>query len=124
MKKQVLLAALSLLSIAPNALVAKTLEQAYIDSYVGRTGMPVPTWVESPVIGTDYIGTTVDVKFTVDERGQPYGIVAMSAAEDEVIEKVITAVSRWEFIPLRDGNGKPKSANVALPVRIIERQTR
>jgi len=119
MKKQLIQLALGLgLSFLPIVVSAKTVEQAYVDSYRGQTKFPIPISVEQPIVGMEYVGAAVDLKFIVDERGRPHQIVALTPADDKFLDSVVDAVSRWEFLPRRDANGEPVSSKVILPVRI------
>jgi hypothetical protein len=125
MKKQVIQQALSLgLSLLPLVVSAKTREQVYLESYRGQSGIPIPIAVERPIVSTEYIGTQVDLRFVVDERGRARDIVAATPAEPEVVEKLVDAVSRWEFMPLRDLAGNPRSSRVKLPMRIAKPERR
>jgi hypothetical protein len=121
MKMQLVLLVLGFsLSISPIALTAKTVEELYVDSYRGQTGTPIPVSIEKPVVGTEYVGSGVDLKFVVDESGRPSGFVALTPADEKFLDRVVDAVSRWEFEPLRDANGQPVASKVRLPVRIVK----
>ena len=122
MKKQVLAALLSLgLGVVP-ALAVKSIEQAYVDSYHGRTGIPIPLEVKAPIVGTEFVGSEVELEFSVDESGRPRRIVSRTPVPNELMRKVMNAVERWEFEPLRDADGRPIPARVLLPVRITKPQ--
>lgn len=124
MKKQMITWALLLgLSATPAALAARSIEQAYVDSYRGRTDTPVPVSVERPIVGNEFAGETVEIKFTVDEEGRPRDVRTDSPAPDELVERVIDAVEQWDFAPLRGADGEPVPAKVMLPV-IIRRSLR
>jgi hypothetical protein len=121
MKKQVLAALLSLGLCAAPAIAIQSVEQAYIDSYRGRTGTPIPVEVKTPIVSTKYAGSEVKLEFSVDESGRPRRMVSRTPVPIDLMRKVMAAVERWEFIPLRDANGQPIPARVILPVRIKQR---
>ena len=64
--------------LSPLALSASPIssDEAYVESYQGRSGIPVPISVVSP----SYQGTTgvVEVAFVVNEKGKPTNIALMS----------------------------------------------
>lgn len=100
---------------------AKTVEaeQAYINSYQGRTDVPVPVEVISPVASPDFVGQQVDVEFVVDKMGKPTAITVKSPADLSAERTVKSAVARWKFSPaVRDGQAV--SMKVVLPVRFVE----
>jgi TonB family protein len=113
--------ALSLgLLLTPFALLANTSESAYVESYHGRTDIPVPTSVVSPDVGSRYIGQKVVLEFTVDPTGKPTLITSASpAAARELVASVTAAVEQWHFAPALEA-GKPVARKVVLPVQIVD----
>jgi TonB family protein len=110
---------LSLGALAPFAASAKTLEQAYVDSYQKIPGAPVPIAVVSPQIGSSFAGQTVELEFVVDTTGKPSDFSVKSASDRAVAGLVMAAVKKWEFAPaIRDGVAV--ATKVDLPVRIID----
>jgi hypothetical protein len=120
MKRQVLAALLTLGLGAAPAVAIPSVEQAYIESYQGRTGVPIPVEVKKPIVGLEFVGSEVDLEFSIDTNGRPRRIISRSPVPSELMRKVMSAVERWEFIPLRDASGQPIPARVHLPVRIKE----
>ncbi|RME71864.1 MAG: energy transducer TonB [Verrucomicrobia bacterium] len=121
MKKSALMTALSLgLLAAPLALQAKTLEEAYVESYRGRTDVPAPISVIAPQVAPGYIGTTVELVFIVDEQGRPTDIQARNKADPDLVREVAKAVEKWRFKPMTDAEGKPHATRVLLPVHIVD----
>ncbi|HYC72970.1 MAG TPA: energy transducer TonB [Opitutaceae bacterium] len=114
-----LVLSLGLLALPLAAFAAKSDEQAYIESYKGRTGSPVPVTVVKPVIGSEHAGATLELEFTVDEAGKPGGITARTPADSALVEELTRAVAKWKFEPLRR-DGKVVPAKVVLPVRIVD----
>jgi TonB family protein len=114
--------ALSLgLLAAPLALLAKSPESAYVESYHGRTDIPVPVSVVSPEVDSRYAGQQVTLEFVVDTAGKPTLIASNSPKADaELVAAVTAAVSQWQFAPALV-NGLPVARKVALPVNIVDR---
>jgi TonB family protein len=106
------------LLVAPLAFAAKTPEQAYLDSYRGRTDMPVPVKIVSPAIDPDFAGQTVRVEFIVDEAGVPQHITVARQTPLALAEAVTSAVGQWRFQPLsRSGQHVP--TRMVLPVSVV-----
>lgn len=116
--KSKILLSLGLLA-APLALVAKSTESAYVESYQGRSDIPVPVSVVMPEVSARYVGDQVMLEFVVDETGKPTLLKSSTAgADSELVESVLAAVAQWQFTPART-DGKPVSRKVALPVMIV-----
>lgn len=113
--------ALSLgLLAAPLALVAKTPEKAYVESYRGRTDIPAPISVVSPVVEPKYAGQQVTLEFVVDTTGQPTSITSVTPGLDaELVALVTSAIEQWKFSPAKV-NGTPVAKKVILPVNIVD----
>jgi TonB family protein len=108
------------LLLAPLALSAKSPESAYIESYHGRSDIPVPTSVVSPEVESRFAGQQVMLEFVVDTTGKPTLIASGSPAADrELVESVLAAVEQWRFAPALV-NGLPVARKVVLPVKIVD----
>lgn len=104
---------------APLALLAKSPEKAYVESYRARAGEPVPTSVVSPEVDSSFAGQSLVLEFVVDATGKPTAIRSGTPGADaELVASVAEAVARWKFSPALV-DGKPVARKVALPVRII-----
>lgn len=104
---------------APLAVHAKSIEQTYLESYAGRTDMPVPRTVVKPVVHPDHAGTTVELEFTIDATGKPEAITSRTPADAELVDTLTRALAQWKFEPLRrDGMVVP--TRVVLPMRIVD----
>ncbi len=104
---------------APLALLAKSLETTYVESFRGRTDMPKPTKVISPKVASEYAGTSVQLAFTVDESGTPQEITVPEATPADLAKTLTAAVAQWKFEPLvRDG--KAVRTKVVLPMLIVD----
>lgn len=114
-----LVLSLSLLALPYAASAAQTAEQAYIESYKGKTGAPVPVTVVKPVLSSEYAGISVELEFTVDEAGKPSGITARTPADSALVDELTRAIAQWRFEPLRR-DGKFVPTKVVLPVRIVD----
>src|SRR3954470_23246164 len=109
------------LLVAPLALVAKSSESAYVESYHARTGsISVPITVVTPAVGARYAGQSVTLEFVVDATGKPVQIAPISLKADaELVTAVATAIAQWKFSPALV-NGVPVARKVALPVMIVD----
>lgn len=112
--------ALSLgLLVAPLALLAKTPEKAYVESYHGRTDIPAPISVVSPEVDPRFAGQQVTLEFVVDTTGKPTSITSVTPGLDaELVAQVTSAVEQWKFSPAKV-NGAPVAKKVLLPVNIV-----
>lgn len=121
MKTSVLKIALLLGTLAaPFALSAKSVEQAYIESYQGRSDIPVPLAVVKPAVSSRYAGQTVEVEFTVDTTGKPVALAVRNALPAELTTPVKDALSQWKFAPARTVTGEPVAMKVLIPVKIVD----
>jgi TonB family protein len=109
---------ISLGALLPFAAFAKTPEQAYLDASSKAPGVPVPVAVVSPSdIDTKYIGTKVELAFTVDATGNPTGFSVVSSPDDALAKVMMDAVSKWRFSPAQK-NGMAVATKVVLPLRV------
>jgi len=113
--------ALSLgLILAPLALLAKSPEKIYVESYHGRSDIPVPISVVMPEVESKYVGQQVLLEFVVDTTGKPTLLAsATPGADAELVAPVLAAVEQWRFAPALE-DGKPVARKVALPVMIVD----
>ena len=88
---------------------------AYIESYRGRTDIPVPVKIVSPDADSSLVGAKVEVEFLVDAAGRPQNIQVIAATDRDFGVSVCNAVKRWEFSPARPA-GAPVPMKVMLPV--------
>jgi protein TonB len=110
---------LSLGVLAPFAASAKTPEQAYLETCRKDPGVPVPVTVVTPSVGSQYIGTSVQIEFVVDTTGKPTDLSVNSSVDSALASSVVDAVKQWRFTPaLRDG--VPVATKVVLPITIID----
>ncbi len=113
--------ALSLgLLVAPLALMAKSPEKAYVESYRGRTDIPAPIAVVTPALDARFAGQQVTLEFVVDATGKPMLISsATPGANAELVAAVVDAVAQWKFAPALV-DGLPVAKKVVLPVNIVD----
>ena len=117
--KSKLALSLGLLAV-PLALLAKSPERAYVESYHNRTDIPVPTSVVTPEVASRYAGQQVTLEFVVDTTGKPTLIASASpAADGELVAAVTDAIAQWKFSPALV-NGLPVARKVSLPVSIVD----
>jgi Gram-negative bacterial TonB protein C-terminal len=107
---------------APLTLAAMSSERAYIESYRGRTDIPVPIKVVSPDVDSEYAGTTVELVFTVGPAGAPQNIEVRTPVDRELARVLTDAVQHWRFAP-EQREGHPLAAKVMLPIRIVDQST-
>ena len=108
------------LLLAPLALSAKTPETSYVESYQGRSGIPVPISVVTPSVDARFAGQEIMVQFVVDTTGKPTFISSASPdANRELVASVLDAIEQWEFAPAL-ADGKPVARKVTLPVKIVD----
>lgn len=114
--------ALSLgLLVAPLALLAKSPESTYVESYHGRTDIPVPISVVMPEVDSRFSGQKVVLEFVVDATGKPTLMSSSTpTANAELVTTVLAAVEQWHFAPALV-NGLPVARKVALPVVVVDR---
>lgn len=108
---------LALGAVAPLAF-GLTATQAYIESYRGRTDIPVPVKVVAPSADSSLVGARVEVEFVVDAVGQPQEIRVLSATDRDFGALVRAAVKQWKFAPARP-RGTPVPMRVQLPVLVV-----
>ena len=96
---------------------AITLEEAYIKSFQGKVGTPVPVEVVSPSVPSEFIGSKVTLEFTVTEKGAVENVKALTKSDETLVKELVAAVSEWKFAPAVV-NGKTVAAKVELPVVI------
>ena len=120
-KKSVLNVALILgVLAAPFAVSAKSVEQAYVESFKGRTDIPVPVEVVKPSVSSRYAGMTVEVEFLVDVSGKPVDLALRANAPAELADPVKSALAQWKFAPARTVAGEPVAMKVCVPVKIVD----
>lgn len=96
-----------------------TTPQTYIDSYHGRTDIPVPVKIVAPDADSSLAGAKVEVEFVVDAAGKPQNVHVLSSTDHAFGVKVRDAVTRWRFAPARP-SGTPVPMTVLLPVIVVE----
>ena len=96
-----------------------TTAETYIDSYRGRTDIPVPVKIVAPDADSSLAGARVEVEFVVDATGTPQDVHVLSATDYAFGAKVRNAVARWQFEPARP-SGTPVPMTVLLPVIVAE----
>ena len=110
---------ISLVSLSSVAALAKTDEQAYLESCRKAPGVPVPVSVVTPTVGPEYNGATVQLEFIVDTTGKPADFSVKSASDNALATAVVQAVKQWRFTPA-EKNGQPVATKVVLPVKIVD----
>lgn len=115
-KLAVLLSMGAALTVAASA---KTIEQAYVESYSKTTTGPVPVSVVTPRLSADYVGDKVELEFVVDATGKPTQFSVKSSPDVALTDAVLDAVKKWEFKPATR-NGVPEATKVLLPIVVVD----
>lgn len=95
-----------------------TTSQAYIESYHGRTDIPVPVKIVAPSADPSLAGARVEVEFLVDAAGRPQDVRVLSATDTDFGLSVREVVKQWRFAPAKS-NGTPVPMKVDLPVVVV-----
>jgi TonB family protein len=106
-------------ALLPIAVQAKSLESAYLDTCRKDSAVPVPVAVVSPSVSSEFVGSTVEVEFTVDMTGKPIDLAVKSSPDRTLALDVMDAVKQWRFMPAHS-NGAPVAMKVVLPVKIVD----
>jgi len=122
MKKRVNIMAgiVSLLAVGAALPLAadETSAQAYVNSYRGRTGIPLPVSVVTPAVDPSWAGEQAVVEFVVNASGEPTQVTVQSATSIDLGRSLRNAISEWRFKPLM-ANGVAVPVKVVLPVNVI-----
>jgi hypothetical protein len=119
--KKILLAATlvgGLLS-AVVASAAVVIDQELIIKAVTYTP-PAPVKVVVPTgISRRFQGEIIRLRLTVDVAGLPHNIDLCSGRDPNLVRHLLPVVAQWQFTPAMR-NGQPVSADIVLPVEIVE----
>ena len=95
MNKSVITVALSLgLLGATSVFAGVSKEKAYVESYRGRSDMPVPLTVVTPSVNREYAGKTVELEFVVDQNGTPRNIRVRDQVDRDLEDRLTAAVAK------------------------------
>jgi TonB family protein len=84
---------------------------------------PSPVKVVSPTgIARRYEGRTIRMSLTIDETGQPHNISLLSRQDQHLERQLVPVVAKWQFTPAKK-NGRAVSANVVLPIQLVDTPT-
>jgi protein TonB len=118
--KLVVLASLGVLLPLASAMAA----EPYLESSLKGSNVPVPVSVVSPGrVSPDYIGTKLELAFTVDATGTPTNLSVVSSPDALIAKVVMDAVKQWRFTPAQK-NGSAVATKVVLPVVISGEDSR
>ena len=110
----------SLVALTTAAFAAQSPEASYLATCRKEPGIPVPVAVVTPRVAPEFAGRTVEVLFTVNEKGQPTELAVSPSVEGDLASAVLAAVEQWKFQPAQR-DGAPVATKVVLPVRVIDR---
>jgi protein TonB len=81
---------------------------------------PAPTAVVNPTeLPRSHIGAIVMLRLNVDAAGQPSNIQVISDRDPALKQRLVEAVSQWQFSPARR-NGVAVGATIELPLELQE----
>lgn len=84
---------------------------------------PAPLKVVMPVdIPRRYQNETVRLSLTVDETGRAHNVALLTGHDPVLVKRLLPVVARWEFKPATR-YGEPVSADVVLPLQLIDGPT-
>lgn len=84
---------------------------------------PAPLKIVNPTgILRRYQGETIRLSLTIDEAGLPHNIRLLSERDPHLVKYLLPAVAQWKFTPAMR-NGRPVSANVVLPIALVDDTT-
>jgi TonB family protein len=107
------------LAATPFLLSAKTLEQAYLESFSQTTAFPAPTRVFTPEVDRSAAGKTGTAECVVDAPGNPSSIRITSGPGSRALTAAVTeAVRHGKFRPA-EVNGAPVARTVVIPFPFV-----
>ena len=78
---------------------------------------PQPTEIVSPLFASAHDGSTVKVKVTIDEVGNPSDVKVLAPHDPQLKRQVVKAVEQWKFSPaMRDG--KAVKVRAIMPIEL------
>ncbi|GAB5560791.1 MAG: hypothetical protein SynsKO_24380 [Synoicihabitans sp.] len=78
---------------------------------------PQPTEIVSPSFARGHEGSTIRVKLTIDELGNPEDIIVLFAQDEALKRDVVKAVEQWKFKPAQQ-DGKAVKSRVVMPIEL------
>jgi TonB family protein len=99
-------------------LSASALSAAVVDR--SADAAPAPSKIVRPTgIPRRFEGETIRLSLTVDEKGRPHNISLLSERDPRLLRELLPVVARWKFSPAVR-NGRPVSADVVLPIQLVD----
>lgn len=84
---------------------------------------PAPLKVVMPVdIPRRYQNEIVRLSLTVDESGRAHNVALLSGHDPVLVKRLLPVIARWEFKPATRA-GEPVSADVVLPLQLVDGPT-
>ncbi len=81
---------------------------------------PAPVKVVAPAnIPRHYQNETIRVSLTVDADGRASNVDLIDGRDPSLMRRLLPAVAQWQFKPALK-NGRPVSADVVLPLQLVE----
>ncbi|RXK54956.1 hypothetical protein ESB00_03395 [Oleiharenicola lentus] len=81
---------------------------------------PAPVKVVAPAnIPRQYQNETIRVSLTVDADGRARNVNLVDGRDPSLVRRLLPAVAQWQFKPALK-NGRPVSAEVVLPLQLVD----
>lgn len=90
-------------------------------SDVSSYSAPTPLKIVAPSgIARRFQGETIRLSLTIDETGRPKNINLLSRRDSNLERNLLPVVGQWKFVPAMK-NGRPVSADVVLPIELVDK---
>jgi hypothetical protein len=110
--KSLLVAALAGVALSVNAFAFSPKDSA---ATVAKP-RPIASTVVSPTgLPRSYMGSVINVEFTLDQAGAPHDIKVLRVSDPIVTRQLVAAVSQWRFDPVSDAAG---AKHFILPIEV------
>jgi len=106
--------------LSTSALTASVIVDSVVTTDVASYSAPTPLKIVAPSgIARRFQGETIRLSLTIDETGKPRNIALLSQQDSNLVRNLLPAIAQWKFAPAMK-NGRPISADVVLPVELVD----
>lgn len=95
--------------------------------FVEVISLPKPRRSPIPKVKRELVGTSINLRFVVNEKGDPENIrleKPLTSYTDvermTFASQTLDAVSKWRFEPALDSNDNPVAVKVLMPVKVVK----
>ena len=92
--------------------------------------LPEPIHFQVPTVSKALVGTTIKLRFTINEEGRPERVRLAKplfnyriGPQMDFASQLKVSVRKWKFEPARDQNGNAIPVKVIMPVQVIKKGT-